>query len=133
MTQKINIITPPDKIFSDCKSILLLHPSKEILDSLQEEFLLTLDEDINIYNYDKNVYSPEDIDWLLSVFHYCSICILNLDRMDPTTRSLASYFIAKPKTYWLTNSDQPVYNHISNSRVYNLDFLNGGYFGKTQQ
>lgn len=131
MIPKINIITAPDKIFSDCTSILLVHPSKEMLDNLQATFLSATEESINIYHYDKNVYSPEDMDWLLSVFHYSNICILNLDNMDPTTRMLAGYFIAKPKTYWLTNGDQPVYNHISNSRVYNLDFLNGGYFGKT--
>jgi hypothetical protein len=102
-----------------------------MLNSLQNDFLATTDENINVYHYDKQVYSPEDIDWLLSAFHYAKICIINLDSSDPATRMLASYFIAKPKTYWLTNGDLPLYNHISNNRVYNLDFLNGGYFGKT--
>ena len=131
MTPKINIITSPDKIFSDCKSILLIHPGAQILEELQTNYLTSIDESINIYHYDKNIYSPEDIDWLLSVFHYSTYCIINLDNADPTTRTMSSYFIAKPKTYWLTNSQDSVYTHISNNRVYNLDFLNGEYLGKT--
>jgi hypothetical protein len=129
---KINIITPPDKIFSDCFSILLIHPGNEILNSLQNDFLSSIEENINVYNYDRQVYSPEDIDWLLSVFHYVDICIFNMDNACTNTRQLASYFIAKPKTYWLTNGDASLYNHISNNRIFNLEFLNGGYFGKTQ-
>lgn len=132
MNPKINIITPPDKIFSDCFSILLIHPSSDLLNELQNNFLANITDDINVYHYDSNVYSPENIDWLLSTFHYSKICVINIDNADPTVRMLASYFIAKPKTYWLTNGDHPVYNHISNNRIYNLDFLNGGYFGKTQ-
>ena len=31
--------------------------------------------------------------------------------------------IAKNKTYWLTNSQDSVYNSLSNNKVYNLDFL----------
>ena len=131
MNPKINIITPPDKIFSDCFSVLLIHPGNNILNSLQNEYLSKVEEDINVYHYNKDIYSPEDIDWLFSAFHYAKVCIINLDNSDSTTRMLSSYFIAKPKTYWLTNSDQPVYTHISNNRVYNLDFLNGDYFGKT--
>lgn len=132
MTPKINIITAPDKIFSDCLSILFIHPGAELLNELQNKILSTIDQDVNVYHYDKNIYSPEDMDWLLSVFHYSTYCVINLDKADPTLRMMASYFIAKTKTYWLTNSDEPVYNHISNNRVYNLEFLNGGYFGETQ-
>ena len=129
MNQKINIITPPDKIFSDNFSILLIHPTNEMLLELQDNFLSTVENDVNIYNYDIKNYSPSDLDWLLSIFHYCDICIFNLDNSTPSVRNLASYFIAKSKTYWLTNGDELVYNHISNNRIYNLDFLNGGHFG----
>ena len=132
MTPKINIITAPDKIFSDARSILLIHPGSAVLNELQSGFLTHTTEDINLYHYDKNVYSPENLDWLLSAFHYCNTCIINIDIVDPAVRMMISYFIAKPKTYWLTNDDNPVYNHISNKRVYNLEFLNGGYFGETQ-
>jgi hypothetical protein len=131
MNPKINIITPPDKIFSDCLNILLIHPSAEIQEELQKSYLTITEKDINLYQFEKNVYSPEDIDWLLSIFNFCDICIFNLDTSSPSVRQLAGYFISKPKTYWLTNGDASVYNHISNNRVYNLDFLNGGYFVKT--
>ena len=112
--------------------MLLIHPGSELLNNLQNDFIANIEENINVYHYDRQVYSPEDIDWLLSAFHYSNVCIFNLDNACVNTRHLASYFIAKPKTYWLTNGDQLLYNHISNNRVYNLDFLNGGYFGKTR-
>jgi DNA-dependent RNA polymerase auxiliary subunit epsilon len=31
--------------------------------------------------------------------------------------------ISKNKTYWLTNSQDSVYNSLSNNKVYNLEFL----------
>jgi hypothetical protein len=31
--------------------------------------------------------------------------------------------IAKNKTYWLTNSQDSVYNSLSSNKIYNLDFL----------
>lgn len=131
MNPKINIITPPDKIFSDCFNLLLIHPSANLQNELQQSYLTITEKDINLYQFEKQVYSPEDVDWLLSVFHLCDICVFDLDNTSPILKTLSSYFISKPKTYWLTNGDEPVYNHISNNRVYNLDFLNGGYFVKT--
>ena len=66
-----------------------------------------------------------DIDWLLSVFHISNVCIVDIDNVDAELRLLLSYFISKPKTYWLTNDTNSIFKHISKKQVYNLDFLNG--------
>ena len=126
---KINIITPPDKIFSDCLNILLIHPSEQIKDELQT-ILKQFNTSCNINLYDSKLYDPNEVDWLLTVFSSCNLCIIDIDNSAPYTRMLASYLIAKPKTYWLTNSQDVVYNHISNNRIYDLDFIAqlGGYF-----
>ena len=67
---------------------------------------------------------------MLTVFNVCNLCIIDLDNSSPQVRMLSSYFIAKPKTYWLTNGEDVVYTHISNNRIYDLDFMSqlGGYF-----
>jgi hypothetical protein len=126
---KINIITPPDKIFSDCLNILLIHPSESIKNELQN-ILANYENSCNIYVYENKTYDPNEIDWLLTVFNVCNLCIIDLDNSSPQVRMLSSYLIAKPKTYWLTNGEDVVYTHISNNRIYDLDFMSqlGGYF-----
>jgi len=60
---------------------------------------------------------------LLNVFKMCDLALIDVDNTSPWARDLLSYMIAKPKTYWLTNSQDSVYNSLSNNRVYNLNFL----------
>ncbi len=125
----INLITPPDKIFSDAVSILLVFPSKQLQQEIQNEVFPSAKESINVYLYDKQQYSTTDIDWLLSIFTLSNIVIVDVDNCPPYIRDLASYMIAKPKTYWLTNSVDPVYNHISGNRIYNISILSSALGG----
>lgn len=119
----INIITYPDKLFNDSTQILLISPSKIIQEELQNKYLNFVDDDVNIYYYNSAEYAADEIDWLLTVFHMCAIVIIDVDNAQPHVRDLLSYFVAKSKTYWLTNAENTVYTHISNRRVYTLDFL----------
>lgn len=121
--QKINIVTPPDLLFNDSFQLLLLYPSKQIQDELQNKFLATVNMDVNVYVYDKPVQTKEEIVWMLNVFKQCNTAIIDVDNTSPWARDLLSYMIAKNKTYWLTNSQDSVYNNLSNNKVYNLDFL----------
>jgi hypothetical protein len=131
---KVNFITKPDIIYADCLSILLINPNSAVTSQLQS-ILLKNDVACNVYFYDDSKASPEDIDWILKTFKLANVCIFDLDQSGPELRQLASYIIAKPKTYWLTNAEDSVYNHLSRNRVYNLDFLStiGGYFETEQQ
>lgn len=128
---KINIITYPDKIFSDVLTIVLIHPSTDIKNEVQT-ILSNSDLACNVYVYDENKFDPSHVDWLLSIFHQSNICILDLDNCSTHIHALSSYLIAKPKTFWLTNGSDLVYNHISNNRIFDLDFMTqlGGYFEK---
>jgi len=121
--KKINIVTPPDMLFNDSLQLLLVYPSKQLQDELQNNFLSSADLDINLYVYDKPVQDKKELEWMLSVFKQCDVAIIDVDNMSPWARDLASYMIAKNKTYWLTNSQDSVYNGLSSNRVYNLDFL----------
>ena len=121
--KKINIVTAPDMLFNDSLQLLLVYPSKQIQDELQDKFLTNTNTDVNIYVYDKPVYDKDEVKWLLSVFKQCDIAIVNVDNTSPWVRDLSSYMIGKNKTYWLTNSQDSVYNSLSNNKVYNLEFL----------
>jgi hypothetical protein len=122
---KINIISPLDKLYSDTYSILIMYPSATIQDQLQK-FLLGLDHiSINVYVYNEQKFSDETFKWLLDVFNLADLTIVDVDNVAvfSNVSHILSYMIAKPKTYWLTNHQQLVYNYISNNRIYDLSFL----------
>ena len=118
----INIITPPDKLFNDAVQVLLIFPSDELQKSVQEH-LVDIENDINIYVYDKEVYSESDVDWLLTVFKMSEITIIDVDIVQPYLKDLLSYMIAKPKTFWLTKGENRVYNKLSNNRFNDFKFF----------
>ena len=119
---KINIITPPDKIYNDNFKILLLFPTKNTLTEIQNSILTKVDN-LNIYLYDKPVYNKEDTDWMLDAFFAADFVLVDVDNTAPYFRDLLSFLIAKSKTYWLTNAVDCVYNHISNNRLQDLSIL----------
>ena len=120
---KINIITAPDQLFNDSFEILLLYPSKELLAEMQQKFLANYDYDANIYIYNDDKFTPEHLDWVLRIFKSVDVAIADIDNTVHFFRDILAYMIGKNKTYWLTNAEKSVYNHISKQRVYNLDFL----------
>ena len=120
---KINIITPPDILFNDAYSMLLVYPSKPLQEELQDTFLSSTKMDVNVYYFDQPNYTKQDVDWLLNIFKISETVIVDVDNTSPWARDLLGYMIAKTKTYWLTNGQDSVYNSLSNNKVYNLDFM----------
>jgi hypothetical protein len=131
---KINLITPPDRLYNDGASILLVFPTKENLHYIQQEILPSIEEGLNIYIYEKPNYTKDDVDWLLSTVYQSNIVIVDIDNCPSYVKDLLSHIIAKPQTYWLTNAVNSVYNHISSNRIYNLSILEklGGSIEKTE-
>ena len=132
--EKINLITSPDKLFNDSYSILLIHPSDVIKNSLQN-IIAEWDRHLNVYLYE-NTDEQEAVKWLIDICQAVDVIIYDLDNSTPLIRDLSGYIINNPKTYWLTNAENSVYNNISVNKVYNLDFLTrikGGTFEKQQQ
>jgi hypothetical protein len=119
---KVNLITYPDQIFSDTFKILFLSKNQSLKDELQS-YIANSNLDTDIYLMEDRALDNKQIDWLFNTFNMSNICVLDLDSANTQIRQLASYFIAKPKTYYLTNEVDSLYNHISNRQVYNLDFL----------
>lgn len=128
MDNKVVLITPPDKLFNQNSSCLLIYPSDAVRKQTQD-ILAKSNGRQNIYLY--NVGNDEsDVDWLLTVAKMSDTVILDLDNSQEHVRVLASYLISLPHTYWLTSNDWMQYNKLSANRIYGLDAIEhliGGY------
>ena len=125
---KVNLITSPDRIFNDTEKILLIHPSNELKTEFQKTILENIEDDLDLYIFDISNPTPKEIDWLLVSVEMADRVIVDIDNCDSQTRMLLGYILAKSKTYWLTNSENSVYTHINQSRIYNLDNFQKGVY-----
>lgn len=119
----INIVTYPDLLFTDAQSILVLHPGQPLQQELQD-YLSNSNYPVNLYFYSESEYNVDVVNWMLSVFKQCDYAIADIDNCPCHVRDLLSYILWHRKSYWLSNSQDSIYNHISSNQVYNLDFLN---------
>lgn len=129
----ITLVTPPDKLYDTEYSFLLIYPSKIIKEQFQG-ILQKFDHPFTVYLYELDE-NNQNIEWLMDMFYKADCVILDIDNSDARVRDLASYFISKTKTFWLTNAGDNVYNTISKNRIFDLDYLEtkiGGHFEKTK-
>jgi len=116
---KINLITPPDKLFNLNPSYLLVKPSTKV--KLQFQQLLSQsDADLNVYVYDQD---EADIEWMLSVSQQVDFIIIDIDNCDSITKNFISFLLAQPNTHYLTNDEITPWGLISRNRIYNLDWI----------
>jgi len=131
MDNKIVLITPPDKLFNQNASCLLIYPSESVRKETQEILASSKNgQNIYIYNVDEENI---DVDWLLSVAKMSDLVILDLDNCTPHVRALASYLVSLPHTYWLTSDDWMLYNKLSPNRIYGLDVIEHLIGGKVER
>lgn len=116
---KINLITPPDKLFNLNMSYLLVKPSNHVKQQFQTILSHSIDE-VNVFIFDEN---ETDISWLLSVAMQVDITIIDVDNCDPTTKLFTSFLLAQPNTHYITNDEITPYGLISKNRIYNLDWI----------
>lgn len=127
----ITLITPPDKLYSQELSFLLIHPGPIVKDQFQT-LISNFTDPIHLYLYETK---DNEVEWLLEIFDKVDIVVLDIDNCPSKIRDLTSYFITKDKTYWLTNGNENYYNMLSKNRIFALDYLNdivGGKLEKTR-
>ena len=71
---KINLITPPDKLFNLNLSYLLVRPSVNVKKQFQTILSHNIEE-LNVFIYDEN---ETDISWLLSVSQQADITVIDV-------------------------------------------------------
>ena len=116
---KINLITPPDKLFNLNVSYLLIKPSTKVKMQFQQ-ILSQLDIDLNVYIFDDD---ETDIEWMLSVSQQVDVIIIDIDNCDPLTKNFISLLLAQPTTFFMTSDDLTPWGLISRNRIYNLDWI----------
>jgi hypothetical protein len=116
---KINLITPPDKLFNLNPGYLLIKPSTKVKMQFQQ-LLSQSDDDINVYIYDTD---ESNIEWMLSVSQQADTIIIDIDNCDPITKQFVSFLLAQPNTHYLTTDEITPWGLISRNRIYNLDWI----------
>jgi hypothetical protein len=116
---KINLITPPDNLFNNNVSYLLVKPSTKV--KMQFQTLLSaIDEDINVYIYDTD---EADIAWMLNAANQVDFIIIDIDNCDAMTKVFVSLLLTNSKTFYFTDDEITPYNLISRNRIFNLDWI----------
>jgi len=117
----INLITPPDKLYSRNSSVLLINPSEGLRLELQN-LLQNTKQHLDIYLYEVNTDNHE-FTWLLDVHRMVTWCILELENLPPEIKKIESYLISFGNTYYITQGEDILFNLISNNKIYSLDQL----------
>lgn len=115
----ITIITPPDKLFNNSASLMVITPSNTVKLQLQT-FLSEYPEDMNVYFYEEN---DNDIDWLLTTMRMCDCVIFDIDNSGQIIRNLSGFIVAQKNVFYLTKDSETPYNMLSKNRVYDLSWL----------
>ena len=116
---KINLITPPDKLFNLTLSYLLVKPSVTVKQQFQT-ILSQVPEELNVFIFDQE---ESDINWLLSVAQQVDLIIIDIDNCDPITQKFITFMLAQPNSYYITRDETTPYNLISKNRIWNLDWI----------
>jgi hypothetical protein len=114
---KINVITPPDKLFNKVPSILLVKPSMELKEHFQKQISKVVFE-LNVFVFDD---IESDIDWLLSVHMLADITVIDIDNCDTVTKSFVTLMLSNPDSYYTTQDEVTPYGLISKNRIYNFE------------
>ena len=118
----IALITPPDFLYNDSFSILLVCPSANSKTVLND-ILLQTEMPLNIMVYETPEDGIHNIEWLLNAVKISDCVFIDIDNCDPLVRQFASHIVAQNKTFYLTNDSVTPYNLLSKSRVYDFAWL----------
>ena len=116
---KINLITPPDKLFNDNISYLLVKPSTKTKIQFQS-LIAEIDDELNVFIFDEK---DNDIDWLLSIANIVDNIIVDIDNCDSITKQFVVLLMSLSCTHYITNDEVTPYKLINRNRIYDLDAL----------
>ncbi len=116
---KINLITPPDRLYNSNLSYLLVKPSTKLKLQFQSK-LSQIEEDVNVYIFDDQEL---DIDWLLSVSQTADFTIVDIDNCDNLTILFIALILTQSNAYYYTSDEATPWHLISRNRIYNMDWI----------
>jgi hypothetical protein len=117
MQNNIKIITPPDLIFDQTESMLLVCPNVELKKSL-EGYLATHEDAVNIYLFSNET----DIKWLLITAKMSDVVIIDIDNCGSNVSHFLSYLLTLPNTYYKSEHETVEWRLLNQNKFY--DFPN---------
>lgn len=126
----INLITPPDKLYTKELSFLLINPSDQIKSQFNDIFK-HIQKTVNLYLMEER--HDENVAWSIDVAHLVDYVIIDIDNTNDLGW-LVGYFLSFDKTYYLTKDMQMPYNVINSNRIFDVkQFAEGvDYFAKSR-
>lgn len=123
MSKKITVITAPDILPNRTQSILLVTPSADIKQFL-DNFLQTFDANMHVY-----IYNPTDSDckWALTVACRAEATIVDCDNVPDDLRHFLSYMISMPNTYYRITNPKVDYSIINPNRFYDFPDIKSNF------
>ena len=126
----INLITPPDKLYTKELSFLLINPSDQIKSQFNDIFK-HIQKTVNLYLMEER--HDENVAWSIDVAHLVDYVIIDIDNTNDLGW-LVGYFLSFDKTFYLTKDMQMPYNVINSNRIFDVkQFAEGvDYFAKSR-
>ena len=116
---ELNLITPPSKLFNETYSFLIVAPSDALKENINS-VLKETEQNLNLYLWEDG----DSIEWLIEVANSVNSILLDIDNFDH--KWLIGYFLTKEATYYLTSSQDSLYNVINTKRVYDAQQFKEG-------
>lgn len=119
-TKKIKIITEPDLIFDRAHSLLVIAPSQDLKEKI-EEYVLNVDDHVNIYIYNG---TDNNLSWLLSVAKMVDYIIVDIDTCPDNVSQFLSYLLSFPNTYYRCLNMRQPWDLLNKNRFYDFPRFN---------
>ena len=118
-TKKVKVITPPDVVFDQAKSLLVICPSWE-LKSKVTDYALEADDHVNVF-----LYSDFDtnVTWLLSTANSVDYVIIDIDTCTDAVNHFLSYILSLPHTYYCCEHMKAPWDLLNKNRFYDFPKL----------
>jgi hypothetical protein len=118
MNYKIKLITPPDVVFDQADTLLVICPSADLKKNLQD-YLANIEANINVYLYNND---DDNIHWLLAQCKMSDNILIDIDNCNENTNHFLSYILSLPNTYYRVQHMKAPWELLNKNRFY--DFPN---------
>ena len=113
----INLITPPDKLYTKELSFFLINPNDAVKEQFNNVFK-DLKRTVNLYLFEEQ--GTSEIAWLIDVIHHVDYVILDIDNSEHI-QWMIGYILSFDKTYYLTRDMVWPYNIINSNRIFEVE------------
>lgn len=116
MSNKVTLISPPDILFNNCKSLALINLTEEEQSAVTDWLVANpLKTEVDIYFYNNH----NDLTWLLTAYSTSKIKYINLNNTKDNSLWVASFLLSQPNSYYMCDDENlsSIMSQINGSKV----------------